>query len=179
MKKCNNCNKIFQAEGNFCADCGAPLMDIVVCPNCGKEIENESASFCFDCGAKLNGSTEDKKANFKDTVQSSVDKLKESEFVKSVKNDLQNSQSVSLIKNKAIETANTVKIKAATATGVDKSKVGLVAAIMVVVIVIIGILANIRTCDECNKTYVGKKHTVSFWGETENLCKDCYDDFYR
>ncbi len=134
MKKCNNCDKFFSAASHFCADCGSLLVDITVCPNCGKEIENEEAAFCSGCGAKIDSITEVNKTNIKDTIQTSVDKLKDNEFVKSVRNDFQNSQSVGIIK--------------------DKVK------------------------DECDKTYLGKKHEVTFWGETENLCKDCYNDFY-
>ncbi len=95
MKKCNNCDKFFSAASHFCADCGSLLVDITVCPNCGKEIENEEAAFCSGCGAKIDSITEVNKTNIKDTIQTSVDKLKDNEFVKSVRNDFQNSQSAS------------------------------------------------------------------------------------
>lgn len=185
MKKCNNCNKTFSESGNYCPDCGLPLVD-VVCPNCGKLIEDENAVFCSNCGSKIDSALDSEKSNVQKSVQNAVEKLKENEFVKSVKNDFQNSQSVSMIKDKVKDATNSIKNKTAEVTsktsGVtpnNKKKIGVISGIVAVVIVLIAIVSCIHICDECDKTYLGIKHTVTFWGETENLCKDCYDDFYR
>lgn len=54
-----------------------------------------------------------------------------------------------------------------------------VAAIVAGVLLLIFIIvASIHTCEECDKVYIGKENTISFFGETENVCKDCYNDFY-
>lgn len=179
MKKCINCNKVFSEDGHFCNECGALLTDVSVCRNCGKAIENESALFCSGCGAEIGGDTEVTKSNIKDAVQTSVEKLKENEFVKSVKNDIQNSQSVSMIKDKVKDATDSLKNKATGIPYYKKRKIGIFAGVFAAVVVLLLLVTSIHTCDECDKTYLGKKHTVTFWGETENLCKDCYDDFYR
>ncbi|MCI9641691.1 MAG: zinc-ribbon domain-containing protein [Eubacterium sp.] len=178
MKKCNNCDKFFSAASHFCADCGSLLVDITVCPNCGKEIENEEAAFCSGCGAKIDSITEVNKTNIKDTIQTSVDKLKDNEFVKSVRNDFQNSQSVGIIKDKVKDATQNVKNTAAKMPYYKKKKIAIFAGIAAIIIILLLIVTSIHTCDECDKTYLGKKHEVTFWGETENLCKDCYNDFY-
>lgn len=53
MKFCENCNKEFDDELNFCPICGTKLSTneekIKFCPICGKELE-ENANFCPVCG---------------------------------------------------------------------------------------------------------------------------------
>ncbi len=133
MKKCNNCDKFFSAASHFCADCGSLLVDITVCPNCGKEIENEEAAFCSGCGAKIDSITEVNKTNIKDTIQTSVDKLKDNEFVKSVRNDFQNSQSVGIIKDKVKDATQNVKNTAAKMPYYKKKKIAIFAGIAAII----------------------------------------------
>lgn len=105
----------------------------------------------------------------------------ESNFVKSVKNDLNNSQSIDMVKNKAKSAAEKVKIVADDIQNGDaakKKKIKIIAIAAVVVIVVLIIVTHIHTCEECEKVYFGNKHTISFWGESENVCKECYNDFY-
>ena len=178
MKKCNDCNKTFLEAGNYCPDCGLPLVNIV-CPSCGEAIENEGAVFCSSCGAKLNETSVLEKSNAQNHVQNAVDKLKENEFVKSVKQDFENSQSVNMVKDKVKDAAKNVKGKTSALPYYKKKKIGILAGVAAVIIVLLLIVTHIHTCEECDKTYVGKKYTVSFWGESESVCKECYDDFYR
>ena len=53
MKFCENCNKEFNDDLNFCPICGAKLSTneekIKFCPICGKELD-EDANFCPACG---------------------------------------------------------------------------------------------------------------------------------
>ena len=65
-------------------------------------------------------------------------------------------------------------IKAKRNSGILK----IVLPIAAVVIVILAVVLNIHTCEECGDVYFGKKNTISFWGESESVCKDCYNDFY-
>lgn len=48
----------------------------------------------------------------------------------------------------------------------------------VIIAAIILIVTNMHTCEECNKTYLGKKYEIVFFGQSEIVCKDCYNDFY-
>lgn len=178
MKKCNNCNKILSETGNFCPDCGSPLVDVAVCLNCGNETENTNAEFCSVCGSQMYENTETQNKNVADNESTPVNRLKENEFFKSVKSDFQNSQSVNLVKEKVKDTAQNVKTKTSKLSYYQKKKIGIIAGICAVIVVLVVLATSIHTCDECDKTYLGKKHTVTFWGETENLCKDCYNDFY-
>lgn len=177
MKKCNDCNKTFLEAGNYCPDCGLPLID-AVCPNCGKLIENEGAVFCSNCGSRIDASPTSEKSAAQSHIQNAVDKLTENEFVKSVKKDFENSQSVNMVKDKVKDVTENVKDKAAEIPYYKKKKIGIFAGIAAVIIVLLIIAANIHTCEECDKVYIGKKHSISFWGQSEDVCKDCYNDFY-
>lgn len=105
----------------------------------------------------------------------------ENDFVKSVKNDLDNSQSINMIKNKAKTAVGKAKDAADNMQNADaakKKKMRIIVIIAVVLIVVLIIITHIHTCEECDKVYFGNKHTISFWDETEKVCKECYDDFY-
>lgn len=56
MKYCNNCNKEYNDNINFCPICGnqigTPEEQIKYCPNCGKEL-NDSEKFCPNCGKSI------------------------------------------------------------------------------------------------------------------------------
>lgn len=179
MKKCNACNQTFYSDGNFCPHCGAyPVEEIndtenttnIVCSNCNTIIEEGNVSFCPNCGTNLCI----QKANVQASVKEVVNKVKENEFVKSVKQDVGNSQSINLIKDKVKSTAYKVK----TTDTNKRKKIKVIAIVAAVVIVVLIIITHIHQCNECDKVYFGNKHTISYWGETENLCKECYDDFY-
>lgn len=177
MKKCNDCNKTFSEAGNYCPDCGLPLID-VVCPNCGKLIENEGAVFCSNCGSRIDALPTLEKSAVQSHIQNAVDKLTENEFVKSVKQDFGNSQSVNMVKDKVKDVTENVKDKASKLSYYKKKKIGIFAGIAAVLIILVVIISNIHTCEECDSVYFGKKYTVSFWGQREDVCKDCYKDFY-
>lgn len=57
-------------------------------------------------------------------------------------------------------------------------KTGIIIGIVaVVVIVAVSIVSNLHTCAECGKTYIGKEYKlVSVWGDSETVCKDCYNN---
>ena len=100
-KKCNTCNQTFDSDGNFWPHCGAyPVEEIndtenttnIVCPKCNTIIEESNVSFCPNCGTNLGV----QKANVQASVKEVVNKVKENKFVKSVKQDVGNSQSILL-----------------------------------------------------------------------------------
>lgn len=70
MKFCENCNKEFNDDLNFCPICGANLSTneekIKFCPICGKELE-EDANFCPACGnpTKINNKTQNNENSVK------------------------------------------------------------------------------------------------------------------
>lgn len=177
MKKCENCNQSFFIKENYCCICGASLID--VCSNCGKPIEDANAKFCYNCGVRIDSELVSKKTDTQKSVKNVTKKLLNNEFVKSVKQDFENSQSLGIVKEKVKDTAKSVKNKAPEVSSAQTKKIGIIGGVLAVIIVFVVLVTSIHTCDECDKTYFGKKHTVTFWGETENLCKDCYNDFYR
>jgi uncharacterized Zn finger protein (UPF0148 family) len=183
MKKCNSCQQTFENDGTFCPYCGSnEVQELenksecadVICPKCNSILNEDNILFCPNCGTSIKNNTVDKKANIQNGIKDAVNKVKDNEFVKSVKQDLGNSQSINMIKGKAKETAN--KVKSADIN--KKKKITTISIIIAVVIVILFIVTHIHQCEECDKVYFGNKHTISFWGETENVCKDCYNDFY-
>lgn len=181
MKKCNACNQTFDSDGNFCPHCGAyPVEEIndtenttnIVCPKCNVFID-KNAAFCPNCGTKIGiESSSARIENFQNGFKDAVNKVKKNEFVKSVKQDVGNSQSINIIRDKVKSTADKVK----TADTNKRKKV--IVIVVAVVIAVLIIATHIHQCDECDKVYFGNKHEISYWGETENLCKECYDDFY-
>ena len=80
--------------------------------------------------------------------------------------------------NFASDKAKIIKEKVKeTKTGTNKKFIPLIAVGAVVLIALI-VVFNIHTCEECDEVYFGKQHKISFFGETEKVCKDCYDDFH-
>lgn len=155
------------------------------CSNCGKQLP-EGAAFCDGCGAQIikqtvtsqqENSPQQPAVNLegiKSNLANGVQKVKDNEFVKSVKEDIGNSASINIIKDKVNETADKVK----TVDNSKKNKFKKIGIIAIIAIATITIVSNIHTCEECEEVYFGKEYTISFWGETENVCEDCYNDWY-
>lgn len=151
------------------------------CSNCGKELP-DGAMFCSSCGkamnttqAQPNAQTDNSpsvqsKATFNNTVKKVID----NDFVKSVKNDIGNSQSINMIKDKA----TTVVENAKTNNTKGKFNTKIIAIIAAVVVAVIVIVANLHTCEECEELYFGEKNIINFWGEYAEVCDDCYRDYY-
>lgn len=177
MKKCTNCQKLFDNEKNFCPKCGFELSDYL-CDNCQTLIDDDSAAFCFNCGAKLNLCMDDQVKDKSDLIGVANEKVRENELVKSVKEDFINSQSLNMVKNKVKETAETVKEKSSNINPHRKKKVKIIACIVAGTMLFIVIATHIHMCDECGETYFGKKHIVEFWDEKENICQDCYNNYF-
>ncbi|MCH5316491.1 MAG: zinc ribbon domain-containing protein [Eubacterium sp.] len=185
---CPNCNSVIDnSSASFCSFCGASLAEEkdILCPNCNAVIEDKNASFCHICGAKINGDTVKQEATVQSFVKNAADKVRENEFVKSVKQDIENSQSLNILKDKAKEGFNSAVDMAKGASQnvksmdpAKKKKTGVIAAVIAALIVVLLVVTNIHNCEECGKTYIGKNYTISFWGETEKVCKECYNDFY-
>lgn len=171
MKKCVNCNHLFDSDNCICPNCGSNQVAeqndeaILVCPFCGTNIKDADAYFCPNCGNKL---IDDENEKFNDTINITPEKA----FLKSLKEDVKNSQSINMIKEKV--GSSTKKSKLSNVTPFKNYIIVFVA----IVIVAIGIFSNIHTCEECDKTFFGKKYLISFWGETETVCKDCYEYYY-
>lgn len=153
-----------------------------LCPRCSKNVDG-SFTFCPHCGANL--SISDSSAptgikNIADSVKVEVkraeEKLKENEFVRSVHDDFKNSRSVEMVKNAVGSAVNSASTGIKTRKNTNILKI--VIPVVVVLIIILAVVCNIHTCEECGKTYLGKDYTISFWGESESVCKDCYNDFY-
>lgn len=51
MKACVKCGAEIKDGARFCPSCGTK--QALVCPQCGKELENPDAKFCPNCGASL------------------------------------------------------------------------------------------------------------------------------
>ena len=77
--------------------------DIYACPNCGKTIEQLEVEECPYCsynfveGGVIDTSTGEN-VNY-GTIRVAYEKVKNSELVKSIKDDIQNSKSIELVKN--------------------------------------------------------------------------------
>ncbi len=54
----------------------------------------------------------------------------------------------------------------------------IIGALVIVVVAAIAVAANIHTCEECDKTFIGKKYEITWFDQSETVCKDCYNDFY-
>lgn len=146
MKNCSNCGYTFDGPGNFCPQCGARIEEI---------------SYSQESETPNNVEDEEKK-------------IKDNEFVQALKQDVGNSQSINMIKNKFESTSEKIK----SADDRKKKKFLIIGIIAAAIIVLLVIVTNIHQCEECEKIYFGKRHTISFFGESENVCKDCYNDFY-
>lgn len=195
MKICNSCNQVIDGCSGFCPYCGAkiepeavpvsqnPVVNTVntantvnqpaaaFCQNCGTPITQGSA-FCPGCGAQTGGGSFNAFSSMGNAVDGAVNKVKNSEFVNSVRHDVGNSQSINYVKSRVKSAANN-----AGRLGNDKKKIIIIASsVAAVLLLALIIILNIHTCDDCGDTYFGKRYKVTFWGETEYMCKDCYND---
>ncbi len=165
---CPECGqKIWDPNINFCSECGAPInlqqeQMPKVCPKCDGPISNPNAKVCEFCGADLT-----KPITQHTSVSDFAKKIGDNEFVKSVKSDVQKSESLKFIKDKA--KGGNIYLKKQMRTAM---------AIIAVFVLIVVVATHIHKCEECDKIYFGNKNTINFWGETEDVCKDCYKDFY-
>lgn len=136
------------------------------CNNCsGNQIFDDDTNFCPNCGGNLSYIKSD---------SNDTNKVKEPQLVQAIKSDFQSSQSVTMLKEKINNT--TKKIKSADAA--KKKKLKILAIVCAVIIVLLAVVTNIHKCEECDKVYFGKKHTVKFFNQSEDVCKDCYSDFH-
>lgn len=155
------------------------------CSNCGKEIQ-QGAIFCSNCGANVGGvstvpnapitnpSVENQKPDVpKVNLADTLNKVKDNEFVKSVKQDVGNSQSINMIKNKVGTSVEKAK-KGGFAKKINKKLVIAIVAVVAVLVVVF----NLHTCEECEEIYFGEKNVINFWGEYSEVCDECYRDFY-
>lgn len=192
MKKCIRCGYSSEEDVNFCPECGYKMTELKIenkeesgdtksenktCSKCGKVIENSEAAFCIYCGAPLNGEN--------NTVTENSNQ--KSDFISSVKSDFKKSETVNQMGNmfssfkkdlNNSQTINQVKAKAGMLTQTQKNNIKIAAIVVAVLVLMFIILSNIHTCEECEKVYFGKENTISFFGESESVCKDCYNDFY-
>lgn len=187
MSKCSQCDYVFKSKQRVCPRCGAPVDQEVeeenyvaekVCPKCNTIVEHDMF-FCPNCGNRLDesehyGNDSSNISNSHSTVKEVVNRVKQNEFIQSVKQDVGNSQSINMIKEKVKSKSNSINL----ADKRNKSKIIILGIIALVVVALLIIGTNIHRCEECDKLYFGKKHTISFWGESEDVCKECYDDFY-
>lgn len=60
----------------------------------------------------------------------------------------------------------------------NKKKGIIIGAVIAIVVIIIAIVANLHTCEESGKTYVGKENKITWFDQSETVCKECYNDFY-
>lgn len=197
--KCKKCGKEVINEAKFCSGCGAvleqeieetPVDEFEAICSCGYAFDSENQQFCPKCGNKrkiilkncpfcnapvLNH--EDvfcSKCGKKYDQQSIVEKVKDYEFIKSVGEDLKNSQSIQKIK-KSVDTGIN---KMNTADKKTKKIIIIASAVIIPVILLIVILCNIHVCDECGEKYFGAKNEISLWGETGQFCDDCYEYYW-
>ncbi len=173
MKKCLMCKNEIEDDVKFCHHCGAHSSntaveptenDYVICNNCKTIINDTDATFCPNCGAKV------AKSSIQDSLKKATQKVNDNEFVQSVKQDVGSSQTLNMIKNKTKSLFNK-------ANSMNKSK-KIIAAVVAVLLVVLIVATNIHRCEDCEELYFGKKYTVNFLGEEEDLCKDCYDHFW-
>ncbi|MGN0526706.1 MAG: zinc-ribbon domain-containing protein [Acutalibacteraceae bacterium] len=155
------------------------------CSNCGKEV-SDGAVFCSNCGANIgvlpvedavpgaNVPNENQNSSVPNVgFEDKINKVKDNEFVKAVKNDVGNSQSLNMIKGKVDTTVE--KAKNSNITKKFNKKFVIIG---IVVIAILVVVLNLHKCEECDEIYFGKKNVISFWGESSEVCDDCYEDFY-
>lgn len=187
MKICTNCNYQYEENEKFCPNCGNMLIEDdndnreieldavnnIACPNCNMVLNGDFA-FCPSCGAKISENTQNEQNNILNSIGEVVNDVKNNDFIKSVKQDLDNSESINMVKDRVKYTSDKIK----NADEVKKNKIKKIVIIAAVIVVLLIIAGNIHQCEECDKLYFGKKNTISFWGESENVCKDCYNDFY-
>lgn len=60
----------------------------------------------------------------------------------------------------------------------NKKKGIIIGAVAAIIIMAVSIIANIHTCEECDKIFIGKEYKITWFDQSETVCKDCYNDFY-
>lgn len=177
---CPNCQTQLSEGTQFCPSCGTKVnieqenqTTVKSCPNCGNALANDAA-FCPNCGIKIDNNISASQANMSHIIRDGAKKITENEFVKSAKNDIKNSQLIGAVKSKAKSTTRNIK----TADAGKKKRTKIIAIIAVSVIAVLLIITNIHKCDECGDLYFGKKYNIRFFNASEEVCKDCYHDFY-
>lgn len=60
----------------------------------------------------------------------------------------------------------------------NKKKGIIIGAVAAIIIIAVSIIANIHTCEECDKTFIGKEYKITWFDQSETVCKECHDDFY-
>lgn len=172
---CTNCGKKVILDEKCCADCGVPTNSnfLQYCFACGEKTEPESA-VCKCCGTELMSGIDEKVPEFdsEKLVEKEVEEEsneKEIGLTEAIKNDLGNSETARLLKSKIEEKSGKSQF--------SRQK-KMIAALLAVVVLVFIIATNIHTCEECEKVYFGKEYSISFFGEHEGMCKECYDNFF-
>ncbi len=139
------------------------------CPNCGTKIE-EDAKFCGECGKTIQIPMQSAaQADVQPpTPQQGQDPAHNPKLVI----DLNGAANFASDKAKIVKE----KVKKAK-NGSNKKFIPLIAAGAAALVALI-VVFNIHTCEECDEVYFGKQYKVSFFGESEKVCKECYEDFY-
>lgn len=170
MKKCEKCGYTTEREAKFCPQCGSLMAvqhsegseDTVVlkniCPKCHTPVSDPNSKYCYKCGASLNSF-----AGYESTFPPYANNRKFQN--RNLSNHLS-----------SFETAINKKIH----IGSDNIRILIICIVSILVmVVVVSVLAvSIHKCDECGDIYFGKKNTISFFGVEEDVCDDCYDDFY-
>lgn len=175
-KTCQYCSAVVAVGQKFCNQCGKLLFeeDAVIkndCPICGF-VTNEGERFCQQCGAKISN-----KKNGGKTVESAIangeildnitkvgNAIKNNEFISSVRQDLNQSRAINIIKGKSKNAAQRIEMS-------KFIKMNIVVVVVIIAIVALSVVFNIHKCENCDKTYVGKQYSL-VGGE---VCKNCYE----
>ena len=54
--------------------------------------------------------------------------------------------------------------------------------IIILTVVLTSLLATLcgcaeKECEACGETYKGKSYTITLWGETGDVCKNCHQEY--
>lgn len=188
---CSKCGKELEIGSLFCSNCGSKVNIITeteevimstenangIEPEIEETIAEVEIQDAIENGNEITQTDSQKKDTYDDGNKS---------FIDSFKNDIKNSNSikyikdkcakidVSEIKSKVSDSAKSITSKSA---GIKKQKIVISVAVIIIALVVI-VVAHIHKCEECDKVYFGNKYEISFWGQREEVCKDCYNDFY-
>ena len=53
----------------------------------------------------------------------------------------------------------------------------IIGGLMVVVLLSMLCGCKAKECEFCGETYRGRSHKITLWGETGDVCKECYQDY--
>lgn len=202
---CSRCGKKLSPESLFCSNCGRKIdiveknkENLIIEKNekiIESEIENNDEkikspnSLDKTLYQGITDSNDEKPPVIisSDSTNSTEIPEKESRnFIDMVKNDIKSSNSIKFVKEKYDNfDVNKIKTKVSnTAKNINTksntvgNKKFITIVIIIIAIITLTLATHIHQCEECNKVYFGNKHTISFWGQSEIVCKDCYNDFY-